>query len=121
MQWTIGDPPSAVRGAFASVIGWTLLIAGGVLVGFLIGYWVGHGEITAAGRTCEAFMWLPVVWLGRPMVLIAFLATGLAWYLPLRYESTWLRVTAATANLLTWIVVIAVEVERCSQGKLWRW
>jgi len=122
MRHGIAYPLSAIREAVSTVVGWTIVIAATIVAGFFIGYWIGHGEIKALSTTFMAMLWIPVVWLGRPVVIIAYGVAALAWYLPIRCcESTWLRWAAALVNLLTWIVIIAIEVEQCSQGKFWRW
>jgi len=121
MRRGIGYPLSAVREAAATVVGWTIVIAVTVAAGFFVGYWLGHGEIRPLRTTFEAMVWLPVVWVGRPAVLVAYCVAALAWYVPIRYESEWLRLAAVLLNLLTWIIIIAVEVERCSHGKFWQW
>jgi len=117
MPCWIDHPLSTIRDAVATVLGWTLVILLTVLLGFFVGYWFGHGEIKPLNTTFVAMTWLPVVWLGRPVVLIAWAVAALAWYLPIRYELGTLRLAAALVNLLTWIAVIGIEVERCSHGK----
>ncbi len=122
MRRGTGYPLSAIREAIATVVGWTMVIAVTIVGGFFVGYWIGHGEIMPMNATLEAMAWLPVVWLGRPVVLIAYGVAALAVYVPIRCcESEWMRWAAALVNLLTWIAVIAVEVERSSHGKFWQW
>lgn len=121
MRWGIGYPLAAICEAVATFNGWTIVTALTVVLGFSVGYWIGHGQLMSPRMTFEAMLWLPVVWLGRPSVLIAYGTTALAWCLPIYWESERLRWGAWAVNLVAWIVIIAIEVERCSDGKLWRW
>ncbi len=98
------------------------MIAATVVVGFVAGYWIGHGEMTTVRKTAEAMLWLPVVWLGRPVVLLAYVSTALAWYLPIRFERGWARTAALAAlNAVIWTAVIGHEVRQCLHGKFWQW
>lgn len=121
MAWGIAYPLSAIREASETVAGWTGVIIATSIMGFFPGYWLGHGEITEFSDTLAAMVWIPIVWLGHPQMFIAYAATALAWYVPIHFESLWLRVTAAIANVLTWLIVVAWVVELCSHHKFWQW
>jgi hypothetical protein len=115
------SPLDAILGAITSVVGWAFVITGTLVTGFCCGYWIGHWEVMGPTATLTAFAWVPVVWLGQPLIFIPYVVTALAFYLPIRFESTWLRLGAVIATFLAWLIVVAIIVVNTSHGKFWRW
>ncbi len=109
-----------IEQAVSSTLGWAAVIVGTLALGFCAGYWIGHREIMAPGRTLTAFLWLPFLWLLFPQVFLGYGVTVVAWYLPMRYESGRLRIVAASANLLVWLVIIDWIVEQTADAKFFR-
>jgi hypothetical protein len=101
----------------SDMFGWFLVVVGTLVAGFCAGYWIGHGEITGFERTMSRLLFVPFLWLGfRPMPL-AYLVTWFAWYLPMRYDSNALRLTAAIANFFVWLFVVWFIVVRSAGDK----
>ena len=117
-DWT---PLNAILGAITSVTGWVLVISTTVVIGFCCGYWIGHREVMGPTATLQAFAWVPLVWLGQPLILVPYAVTALALYLPIRFESRWLYIGAVIVTLLAWLVIVAIIVEATAHGKFWRW
>jgi hypothetical protein len=109
-----------LREAVSSTLGWAGVVFATVIVGFCAGYWIGHREITALDQTVQAFLWLPFLWLGFRQVLVAYVVTALAFYLPLRSDLARVRITAAGVNLVTWFVIILWIVEQSKDSKFFR-
>ncbi len=114
-------PVSAIREAVATLLGWTVVIALTLLVGFCAGYWIGHREVTGIRQTATPLARIPLLWLGFQQMFIAYGVTALAWYLPLHFESGWLKVGSAFVNLLTWLVVVYSVVEQSAHAKFFRY
>ena len=116
-EW-IGD---AIDRAGSTLITWAVVILSTLVLGFLAGYWVGHGGVTDPVRTLRAFAMLPLLWLGNPEMFIAYGVAGVAWYLPPHYESRWFRLVFAVANLLTWFAVVYAVVVKTANGKFFQY
>ena len=114
-------PLNVVLEAVTSVIGWVVVIVATIVVGFCCGYWIGHREVVGLAATLNAMLWVPIIWLGAPLIFIPYAVTALAIYLPTRFESLWLRLLAVTATFFAWLVVVAVIVEATSHGQFWHW
>jgi hypothetical protein len=71
--------------------------------------------------TLSALTWVPIVWLGQPLIFIPYGVTALSFYLPIRFESCWLYLAGAIMTFITWMIVVAVIVEATSHGKFWQW
>lgn len=111
----------AIDRAGSTLFTWALVILSTLLLGFLAGYWAGHGMVTSPERTLRAFALLPILWLGNAEMFIAYGVSAIAWYLPPHYESRWFRVVCAVANLIAWFLVIYSVVEKTAQGKFFRY
>jgi hypothetical protein len=111
----------AVCEAVTSTLGWTGVILLTLVAGFWAGYAIGHREFTDLAQTLTALTYVPFLWLGFSQVFFAYGVTALAWYLPLRYDSRWLRIVAAVANLLTWLVVVVSVVRQSANAKFFRY
>jgi hypothetical protein len=111
----------ALDEASSTLLRWAGVMAITLVMGFCAGYWVGHGEITGARKTLLAFAWLPLLWLGNPELFIAYAVQGVAWYLPPHYESRWLKIGSAGANLLVWFLVVYCVVVKTAHGKFFRY
>ena len=105
------------REAVGSTLVWASVIIATLIAGFCAGYWIGHQGITSADKTFNAFLWLPFLWLGLPQVILGYVVTLVAWFLPLRYDSGRLRLGAAGANLVVWLVLVVWIVERTRDAK----
>ncbi len=103
----IGYPLSAIGNALATVAGWTGVIIITLVIGFSLGDWIGHHEVRGLCATFEFMSWIFVLWLVFPQMFIAYAVTALAWYVPIHFESVWLRLSGAIANLSTWLIVAA--------------
>jgi hypothetical protein len=99
------DPLSLFCAALRSVVGWAVVIFATTLSGLWLGMSIGHRELVSPGLVFLALLISPLSWLLFPQLLIAFAITLIAWYLPRRFESTRLRVVAATANFVAWLGV----------------
>lgn len=118
MHRGIGDQTTAILEAVSSVLGWAATTLLTTCVGFCLGYWIGHGAISAT-QTLHAFIMIPFLWLGFWQMFVAYGVTGLAFYLPLRYEAVSLKIVAITVNLLTWSVIIHSIVVATLHSKFW--
>lgn len=107
--------------ASSTLLKWAGVILATLAMGFLAGYWTGHGGVTDAKQTLVAFAMLPLLWLGNVEMFIAYGVAGVAWYLPLHYESRWFRVVCAVANLLTWFAVVYTVVVKTANGKFFHY
>lgn len=112
---------NAIGEAFSSLFGWICAIVATLVFGFCAGYWIGHGEITEARKTLVAFAWIPLLWLGNPEMFFAYAMTALVWYLPLHFESGWLRISGVVANFLVWLIVVELIVVKTADGKFFRY
>lgn len=119
------DPLPSLVWALHTMYGWAAVVAGTLLLGFLGGYWLGYAVsdqgFPGLSRTFQAFVLIPFLWLGDGNFFIAYAVTCLAWYLPLRYDSPWLKVGAAVTNLGVWCVVIELLVARSANGKFFHY
>lgn len=109
------------REAVISTFGWTGFMAGAMIVGFCAGYWIGHCEIVGPGETFAAFVLLPMIWIAFPQIIAAFVVMALAWYLPLHYDSLWLRLGAMAINAVVWLAVIASVVWQTDGAMFFRY
>jgi hypothetical protein len=101
--------------AISSVGGWTMVIVGSMILGFVAGYWVGHRQMMPAEQTVRAFAKIPILWLGFKEVILAYVITALAWYLPFHREEWQLRLGAPLVTFITWTGVI-ISVVTQTQG-----
>ncbi len=97
----------ALREPIQSLVGWTVVILVTVVAGLWVGIWIGTGELPSLKIAFQALIFAPVAWLLFPRILVAFGITALAWYLPLRLESSWLGAAAALVNLIACLLVTA--------------
>jgi hypothetical protein len=51
-------------------------------------------------------------------MFLAYAVTALAWYLPLHYESRWLRRGGVAATFLVWLLIVAWIVVKRANSKL---
>jgi hypothetical protein len=115
------SPLHVMLGAINTVVGWAVVIAGTLVTGFCCGYWIGHREVMGPTATLTALAWVPLVWLGQPLIFIPYGVTALAFYLPIRFESRWVQIGAVIVTFITWLIIVAIIVENTSHGKFWRW
>jgi hypothetical protein len=115
------SPLHAILVAFTTVGGWAVVVVATMVSGFCCGYWLGHREVTGPSATLTALAWVPLVWLGQPLIFVPYGVTALAFYLPIRFETRWLHLVAVIVTFLSWLIVVAVIVEETSHGKFWRW
>lgn len=101
--------------SISTVWGWTLVIVGSMVLGFVGGYWLGHREIMPVKQTVRAFAKIPLLWLGFKQVILAYLVTGIAWYLPFHLEDWRLHLAAPSVTFFTWLAVI-ISVVLHTQG-----
>jgi hypothetical protein len=77
-----------------------------VLSGLWLGMSLGVGKVVSPQAAFTALIFVPLSWLLFPRVLIAVGVTLLAWYLPLRIESSRrLRFVAAIATFVAWLAI----------------
>jgi hypothetical protein len=101
------NPLSILWSALCTVVGWVAVI----LVTALFGMWLG---MCIAGRALMppeapfvALMMYTLGWLIFPQIGIGFVVSLVAFYLPLRIDSTRLRVGAILTNVAAWLGVTA--------------
>ena len=107
MKWGIGYPLSAIREAISSFFGWTAVVGLIMAVGIFLGLWIGEKRLPAPLDVISIAVALPLVWLLCPWMLAAYGLTGLAWWLPMRFESVRLQIGAAVGLFFTWVFAIA--------------
>jgi hypothetical protein len=71
-------------------------------------------------RTAGAFAKIPLLWLGFKEVILAYLVTALAWYVPLQRDEWQMRLAAPLVTMLTWLGVIVSVVAQTQGSKLFR-
>ena len=110
MKWWQVGYPEAVLEAIRSISGWIGVISGLAVVGAWLGLWVGHQTIPGIfdGFTTVCLSWLLCILYLPSSIACAVMA--LAIYLPIHYDSGWLRLWAACVNFITWFVGVAVVV-----------
>jgi hypothetical protein len=106
--------------AVSTVWGWTMVMAGAMVLGFVAGYWIGHRQMMPFDRTAGAFAKIPLLWLGFKEVILAYLVTALAWYVPLQRDEWQMRLAAPLVTMLTWLGVIVSVVAQTQGSKLFR-
>jgi len=106
--------------AISTVWGWTMVIAGAMILGFVAGYWIGHRDIMPVERTAKAFAMIPLLWLRFKEVILAYVVTALAWYVPLHREEWQARLAAPIVTLLTWLGVIVSVVTQTHGSKFFK-
>jgi hypothetical protein len=121
MRVTKWSPLGTIFEAISTTVGWMFVIAGTSVFGFCCGYWIGHEGNVGAIQIAQAMAWVPVVWLGQPLVFIPYFVTALALYLGIRLESPLLRFSALPITFFTWLVVVATIVVQTSHNKFWQW
>ena len=108
---------SWLQEAIRDMFGWFLVVVGTLLLGFCAGYWIGHRQVFGFERMLDRILVVPFLWLGFKEIVIAYVVTGLAWYLPMRFDLNALRLTAAVTNFVVWLVVIWHIVVRTANDK----
>jgi hypothetical protein len=114
-------PLDVIAKAATTVVGWVVVVTGTLIIGFCCGCWIGDGEVTGFHVMFYALAWVPLVWLWHPTIFIAYAVTALAIYLPMRFESIWLYLTALIATFVTWLTIVACIVRATGHGKFWHW
>ncbi len=113
-------PWTPIADASSTLFGWTVIIIATILAGFLLGYWIGHREFTPWNQSFGAMAYLPMLWLGSPEVLVAYIVTAFAWYLPMHHETLRIRIIAALVNFAVWLIAIIMVVERTKHAKFFQ-
>lgn len=108
-------PWPVVIEACSTLLGWTLVIVGVNFTAFFVGYWSGHRGIPGWDQTLRALAYVPLVWLGSPAMIGAYVASLLTWHLPIHYDLPRARWWMLGANGLLWIGGIC-SVVRATQG-----
>jgi hypothetical protein len=99
------DPVSVFHAALRSVVGWTLVIFATMLCGLWLGTPLARGKFESLDLVFGMLILSTFAWLVFPEVVIGFAVSGMAWYLPLRFESTPLRIGAGFASFVAWFAL----------------
>lgn len=110
-------PWEAILEACTSVVGWTLTLVGVNVVSFFFGYWIGHRGFPDWEQTMRALAFVPLVWLGSPTMIAAYVMTAITWYLPIQYDLPRARWALLGVDGLMWIVGIYSVVWHTKGGK----
>lgn len=105
MRLGVGYPLSVIRDVIQTILGWTVVILVTLVVGQSLGTCLGHGKLCGVDQLLNELPWYSLAWL-TPQGAVAWAVTGVSWYLPIHYEGAWAKVCAATANCLTWTVLL---------------
>jgi hypothetical protein len=99
----VDDSVGAFCDAVQSFLEWTAAIFMTTNFGLLLGMSISHGEVAALDELFFVWVFLPVAWLVSMRVAVAIGVTAVAWYLPLKIESTRLMIAALCVNFATWL------------------
>lgn len=108
-QW-ISYPLGPFVSAIETLVGWFIAV--------LVTSWFGAGlglVIHNGPSPISLFLlfWAivisPMLWLVVPLVLVAYASALIAWYLPMHYESTRLRLWCLGINMVVWVIVFATS------------
>lgn len=117
MKSHIDHPWPAIIEACTTLLGWTLVIVGVNIVSFFLGYWIGHRGIPGWEKTVQALAYVPLIWLGSPAMIAAYIMSALTWYLPIHYELPRVRWGMLGFNALLWILGIHSVVRATFDSK----
>jgi hypothetical protein len=101
---SIGYPLSAFLDAIRTILGWTVVVFVTLVVGHWLGVCLGYGRICGLGESLNVLVWFLFAWLVYPQVAVAWGVTAVSWVLPIHLEGGRVRICAAAANFLAWIV-----------------
>lgn len=118
MKSHVDRPWAAILEACSTLLGWTLTIVGVNLVSFFLGYWIGHRGIPGWKQTTNALAFVPLIWLGSPAMIWAYIMSAITWYLPIHFELPRARWGMLAFNALLWLVGIHSVVRNAMDSKL---
>jgi hypothetical protein len=101
----VDDSVGAFCDAVQSFLGWTAAIFATTVFGLWLGMSISRGEVAALGDLFFVWVFLPVAWLVSVRAAVAIGVTAVAWYLPLKIDSTRLMIAALCANFATWLAI----------------
>jgi hypothetical protein len=96
-----------VSEAIRSVTGWTATMAAAICLAVWLGLWIGGGHFPPLITPIVLLGGTALVFFFPPFCLI-WAVTWLAWYLPLRFESPWMRAGAVFVLLMWFGIALGV-------------
>jgi hypothetical protein len=97
------NPLSIFWSALCTVVGWALVTLGTSFLGVWVGLSIEAGAVVPPDLAFFALVLAAWACLVRPQILLSLAVSLVAFYLPLRIDSTRLRVGAAVVNFLAWL------------------
>ena len=84
-----------------------MLIFATMLAGLWCGLLYRYHEVFWPTDLFMTLLACTMAWLVFPQVLLCWLVSGVAWYLPIRFDSMRIRLGAAGASALIWFGTVA--------------
>jgi hypothetical protein len=107
--------------ALESLFVWTMAMVCALFIGFLLGYTLGHGFRNNLEQTLRAAALIPLLGFSFYQAIPAYVVTGLAWYLPLYFETLLSRIIGLLLTLIVWSGVIYWIVKQTAGQKFFRY
>ena len=93
----------AIDAVLREKVGWSVVIALTTLVGIWVGMAFTSPKVATPWMVIQFLPVLAVACLFTPPLWPAVITTALAWYLPMKIDSGWLRFAAVCVNVGGWV------------------